>query len=264
MDDGRRLSGKSRRANRGCRIFPAERARLSDFSCQEVDVLPKQIDVVQRQEEKTGSTQDQRRAENRAIAAAAIPTFPPSQDQDQNPPAAAEQQDAESPKHDNCDCVEGLLYRQNSKGNTVMVRCQRWLAWAKWEKAEHVRRETEEQAARNAVIFKPFVFGDILAGPSASRPQLPAGDTFDDVFRPSAHVRTIEVEWTESKPAAQLSGGSSLKRRPAQRNAGDILPPKMYADCWKWIMVSTTPKSAGRGTWDGTCHQLPSTPARME
>ncbi|MFZ1009862.1 MAG: hypothetical protein WAN65_23700, partial [Candidatus Sulfotelmatobacter sp.] len=201
---------------------------------------------------KSKPTQDQRSAENRARVAA-IPTLSPSREdhhhvQDHHVDHHAqdhvevemELHAAEPPNHDDCDCVEGWLCVTDAKGHVRVKPCGRLAAWRKWQ----AQQEPEQIAPPASVTSAPpFDFWDMLPSLNPTQRQLPAGDTFDEVFGPSPYVRAIEGEWAE--PSSQLvdhSGRQAVQaqlsgRRPAQRDVGDVLPPKFYADCIKWLAV---------------------------
>jgi hypothetical protein len=145
-----------------------------------------------------------------------------SQDQNQTPSAVVP---AESwpPTHDNCTCVQGWLYVQyvqNGKEHTGTKRCQRELAWAKYQQvvAKEAAEEAEKARLRAQCGSFSFFSFDIFARPSAA-PALPPAPS------PPAQTRTIEGQWRESKPPAPQP----------QRVAGDVMSPKMYRDLWDRI-----------------------------
>jgi hypothetical protein len=151
--------------------------------------------------------------------------------------------------HENCDCIEGWLYVTDAKGHTRVKPCGRLAAWLEWQ----AQQEPEQIAPLASVTsVPPFdFFRDMLPSLNSTRRQLSAGDTFDDVFGPSPHVRTIEGELAEPKQLADSLPSLCCGRNPGGRgghvgfvspaplrDAGEVLPPKMLADCRKWIAVN--------------------------
>jgi hypothetical protein len=218
-----------------------------------------------RSEPKSRSTPDQRRAQNRALAAAPGPVLSPSQDQEPpKPPAAVETVEAciermlakigvkltlppepepkpkvksavqllreegwiittdggwpcaEKPGEHNCD--GGLIFARDERGHESTLRCKVCLDAKRQaqpvEQAEPAATHTRS-GGFNVMEMSSDIFGDMIA--AALRPRLPVFVT------PQLPGRTIEAECSERKPP----------------NAGDVLPPKMYADCRKWIGVNT-------------------------
>jgi hypothetical protein len=139
---------------------------------------------------------------------------------------------AEKPGEHNCE--DGLIVAPDERGHKFTMRCRVCLDAARQEQAQ-----PEERADSTAIGSGHGVMEMCreLFGAALGMRQLTAGS------------RTIEAEWAEPKPAAQLqlSAGSPERRRP-QRDAGEALPPKMYADCRKWIGVNTDTRPE---SWSG-------------
>jgi hypothetical protein len=197
---------------------------------EEDNTKSKTLEDKSKTKSKTRVEHDQRRAKNRADAAATIPTFSPSEDQTQS--AVCSERAAPAPtalsQVDHRTHIEGFVEYLDQRGNRRLRECPECRAAMAAKQAhqqadEETARQREFAAAqrtRPLFDFSAFNFGDMFT----SRPA-----------RPSAPV--VEVQWSESKPPAPAR----------QRIAGDVLPPKMYADCWKWIAVHTNLYREG---WD--------------
>ena len=121
-------------------------ARLSEKSCQELDVKQKQLDV----DLKTGTESEKQEARRAKIGACEPPSHPNS--------SRLEDHD-----HDGCECIDGWLYVTDSKGHTGMRRCERWLRWQK--------RQIAERDAANRHSHEPPDFRHLL--PPLPPPALP-------------------------------------------------------------------------------------------
>jgi hypothetical protein len=207
---------------------------------------------------KSKPTQDQRSAENRAHAAAVLPNPALSQDHDHDqkpeldapiermlaklgikltPPPEPQPKPkvksavlllrergwivttdggwpcAEKPGEHNCE--GGLIFARDERGHESTLRCKVCLD------AERQRQQAQPEEWRESTVGFGFGLLDMFnltpRLPAFVPPQLPG-------------PRTIEAEWAESKPAAQL---------PAQRDVGDIMPEAMLRECIKSTEVVT-------------------------
>jgi hypothetical protein len=176
----------------------------------------------------TEPTQDQRRAENRAVAAAAVPTFSPFQRRDQDQDDVQhhhvevadceyemEPRATEPPSHDDCQCNSDHMVKiVDGKSHVRYGLCQRWKAWANWQREEREAAEQREPAATGSGfldMFKPTT----PRLPAFVAPQFPGSPT-------------IEAECQQELPTCG-------PRRHSRAKALPPLTPEEFADCWSII-----------------------------